>query len=140
MDETLYGMLAREALGQALPDAGTTPDLGSDDWQSLRSVSNVRTAVALAEIGREDLADEVLRHQARIGDPAQYQSLSRLAREMGLPATQLWMAHNAPSGARREPALRFPTPRWQLRWTVIVLSRPLCKRLPMRRLVRRGRR
>ena len=31
MDETLYGMLAREALGQALPDAGTTPDLGSDD-------------------------------------------------------------------------------------------------------------
>ncbi|GMN14405.1 lytic transglycosylase domain-containing protein [Altererythrobacter sp. MTPC7] len=113
MDETLYGMLAREALGQALPDAGSTPDLGSDDWQSLRSVSNVRTAVALAEIGREDLADEVLRHQARIGDPAQYQSLSRLAREMGLPATQLWMAHNAPSGAQREPALRFPTPRWQ---------------------------
>ena len=113
MDETLYGMLAREALGQQLPGAGSTPDLDANDWQALRGEDNVRTAVALSEIGREDLADEVLRHQARIGDPSQYQALSRLARELGLPATQLWMAHNAPSGAQREKALRFPTPRWQ---------------------------
>ncbi len=113
MDETLYGMLAREALGQALPEGGSTPDLDATDWQNLRGVANVRTTVALAEIGRDDLADEVLRHQARIGDPSQYAALSRLARELGLPATQLWMAHNAPSGAQREPALRFPTPRWK---------------------------
>ncbi len=113
MDETLYGMLAREALGQALPEGGVTPDLDAADWQALRGNANVRATVALAEIGRDDLADEILRHQARIGDPAQYQALSRLARELGLPGTQLWMAHNAPSGAQREPALRFPTPRWK---------------------------
>ena len=60
----------------------------------------------------EGLADEVLRHQARIGSPAQYQPLSRLARDLGLPSTQLWMAYNAPAGGKAEPAARFPTPKW----------------------------
>ncbi len=113
MDETLYGMLAAEQLNQALPSSHETPDFDMADWQRVRDVDNVRTAVALAEIGRDTLADEVLRHQATIGDPGQYPQLSRLARELGLPSTQLWMAHNAPRGAIAEPALRFPAPRWQ---------------------------
>lgn len=113
LDETLYGMLAREQLGQALPDDHARADFSPSDWQRLRDNANIRAAVALAEIGRDELADEVLRHQARIGDPAQYDSLSRLARELGLPSTQLWMAHNAPRGADAEPALRYPAPRWQ---------------------------
>ena len=113
MDETLYGMLAREQLGQALPGAGETPDLDQRDWQVLSSEENVRAAVALAQLGRDDLADEVLRHQARIGDPSQFTALSRLARELGLPSTQLWMAHNAPRGGAPDPALRFPVARWE---------------------------
>lgn len=113
LDETLYGMLAAEQLGQALPAAHETPDFDMTDWQQVRDVENVRIAVALAEIDRDGLADEILRHQATIGDPRQYKQLSRLARELGLPSTQLWMAHNAPRGARAEPALRFPAPKWQ---------------------------
>ncbi len=113
MDETLYGMLAREQLGQALPDAGATPDLSPADWQRLRGNDNVRAAVALAEIGRDDLSDEILRHEARIGDPSNFDALSRLARELGLPSTQLWMAQNTPSGGTPEKALRFPAPKWQ---------------------------
>lgn len=111
-DETLYGMLAIEARGQDIPAGHTTPDFNSADWQELRSVPNVRTAVSLAEIGRTSLADEVLRHQARIGDPSQYDSLSRLARDLGMPQTQLWMAYNAPYGTRSEPSLRYPTAKW----------------------------
>jgi len=88
------------------------PDFSGSDWQNLRSVSNIRTAVQLAEIGEDGLADEVLRHQARIGDPRQYAPLSRLARDLGLPSTQLWMAYNAPSGARPDEAARFPAPKW----------------------------
>ncbi|MHA6333406.1 transglycosylase SLT domain-containing protein [Qipengyuania sp. CAU 1752] len=113
MHETLYGMLARERLGQQLPDAGSSPDMSPSDWQRLRANDNIRAAVALAEIGRDDLSDEVLRHEARIGDPSNFEALSRLARELGLPSTQLWMAHNVPRGATPEPALRFPAPRWQ---------------------------
>jgi soluble lytic murein transglycosylase len=111
-DETLYGMLAREQLGQALPQTHAGADFAMEDWQKLREIENVRIAVALAEIGRDELADEVLRHEARIGDPEHYDELSRLARDMGLPSTQLWMAHNAPRGAAAEPALRYPAPRW----------------------------
>ncbi len=111
LEDTLYGMLAREQLGQ-MGATGRTPDFTMDDWQALRGLENIRTAVALSEIGREGLADDVLRHQAKIGAAGEYAALSRLARELGLPSTQLWMSQNAPQGARSEPALRFPAPRW----------------------------
>ncbi len=111
-DETMYGMLAIEQLGMKIPSTHAQADFTDGDWQRLRAVDNVRTAVELAEIGEDGLADEVLRYQARIGDPAQFQPLSRLARDIGLPATQLWMAYNAPSGGVAEPASRYPTPKW----------------------------
>ncbi|NYH93948.1 soluble lytic murein transglycosylase-like protein [Novosphingobium marinum] len=111
-DETLYGMLAAEQLGTGLPEQHAEADFDQQDWQSLRNVPNVRAAVALAEVGEDGLADEVLRHQARIGDPAQYQPLTRLARDLGMPSTQLWMAYNAPYGGKPHPATRFPTPKW----------------------------
>jgi soluble lytic murein transglycosylase-like protein len=113
LDETLYGMLAREALGQELPGGRKTADFDLADWQRLRDAPNVRTAVALAEIGRDSLADEVLRHEAKIGPANEYDALSRLARELGLPSTQLWRAANAPRGAKAEVALRYPAPHWQ---------------------------
>ncbi|MFA7603767.1 MAG: lytic transglycosylase domain-containing protein [Novosphingobium sp.] len=111
-DETLYGMLAAEQLGMKLPEQHGEADFTQTDWQRLRDNGNIRVAVALAEIGQDGLADEVLRHQARIGSADQYQPLTRLARDLGLPSTQLWMAYNAPRGGRPEPATRFPTPKW----------------------------
>lgn len=110
--ETLYGMMASEALGLRESAPPVAPDFSLADWQQLRDVPNIRTAVQLAEIGEDGLADEVLRHQARIGAPGQYAPLSRLARDLGLPSTQLWMAYNAPSGARPDEAARFPAPKW----------------------------
>jgi len=113
MDETLYGMLAADQLGIELP-AHTPPQaFARADWDDLAHRSNVRVAVALAEIGRPALADEVLRHEAQIGPSGQFAALSRLARELGMPSTQLFMAHNAPYGTRSDPSLRFPVARWQ---------------------------
>ena len=111
-DETLYGMLAIEQLGMKVPETHGAPDFTAADWQRLRDYNNVRNAVALAEIGEDALADEELRHQARIGDPSQYLPLSRLARDLGLPSTQLWMAYNVPAGGNPAPAARYPTPKW----------------------------
>jgi len=112
LDETLYGMLAAEQLGIRLPEQHAEADFTQKDWQKLRELPNVRTAVGLVQIGRDGLADEVLRHQARIGNAGEYQPLTRLARDLGLPSTQLWMAYNAPRGGKPEPATRFPTPKW----------------------------
>ncbi len=111
-DETLYGMIALEQLGIRLPEGENGSRLSRQDWQQLRGRENVKIAAALSEIGRDKLADEVLRHQAKIGSPAEYQALSRFARELGMPATQLWMAHNAPRGSVSERALRYPTADW----------------------------
>ncbi len=111
-DETLYGMLAVEQLGIALPERVAGADFSDADWRRLGGIENVRIAVALAEIGRDTLASEVLLHQSRIGDPGDYEALSRLARELGLPSTQLYMAHNAPNGGSAHPASYYPAPKW----------------------------
>jgi len=110
--ETFYGLLAAEALDLKGPAARPSPDFTGEDWQGLRELPNVRAAAALAEIGENDLADELLRHQARIGDAQHYAALTRLARDLGLASTQLWMAYNAPSGGRPDDASRYPTPKW----------------------------
>jgi soluble lytic murein transglycosylase-like protein len=111
-DDTLYGMLAAEQLGLALPERVGRADFGQDDWRRIGRHENVRVAIALAEIGRDKLSSAVLLHQARIGDPGDYDALSRLARDLGLPSTQLYMAHNAPSGGAADPASQYPAPRW----------------------------
>lgn len=112
-DETLYGMLAADQLGVELPQHAPPQALDKADWNDLSGRSNVRVAVALIEIGRPALADEVLRQEARIGPSSQYAALSRLARELGLPSTQLFMAQNAPYGTSSDPSLRFPVAYWQ---------------------------
>ncbi|WP_332310363.1 lytic transglycosylase domain-containing protein [Altererythrobacter lutimaris] len=110
--KTLYGMLALEQLGQEQPAASEVSDLTRDDWRRLERIENARIATALVEIGAEDLAGEVIRHQARIGDPEDFGALTRLARRLGLPQTQLWLARSAPYGARADGMLQYPVARW----------------------------
>jgi soluble lytic murein transglycosylase len=105
-------MLAAEQLGKSLPDRGSNAGLSGEDWRHIGQIENVRIAVALAEIGRDDLSSETLLHQARIGDPRQIGALSRLARALGLPATQLYLAYNAPPGGNPDPASLYPAPKW----------------------------
>jgi soluble lytic murein transglycosylase-like protein len=112
-DETLYGMLAAEQLGQALPERLAHGDFSAADWRRVGGNENVRIAIALKELGRDTLASEVLLHQAKIGSAGDYDALSRLARELSLPATQLYMAYNAPRGARADFSAYFPAPKWQ---------------------------
>ncbi|MEL6487187.1 MAG: lytic transglycosylase domain-containing protein [Pseudomonadota bacterium] len=111
--ETLYGMLASDQLGLDPAEKTAGDAFTTSDWQTLSMRPNVRVAVALVEVGREGLADEVLRHEAKIGGARGYPSLARLARELGLPSTQLFMAHNAPYGTQTDTALRYPVASWR---------------------------
>lgn len=108
LDETLYGMLALEQLGQALPADHHRPDLTAQDWQRLTRVPNAARAAMLAEIGRRDDADALIRHQAQIGAPQDFTALARLARALGLTTAQRSLAYNAPRGAEAEAAARWP--------------------------------
>lgn len=113
LDETLYGMLALEQLGRELPDRFGNADFSRADWDQIGNEPAIRAAVALSEIGEEDLAGEYLRHLVQVSDAQNYNAISRLARGLGLPGTQLWLAHRAPRGVSPERAAQFPVARWQ---------------------------
>lgn len=107
-DETLYGMLALEQLGQALPADHLRPDLTPQDWNRLDRIPNARRIVMLYELGRRADADALLRHQAQTGSPQDFAALARLARALGLTTAQRTLAYNAPRGVDVEQAARWP--------------------------------
>jgi soluble lytic murein transglycosylase len=110
--ETFYGLLAQSTLGIRQPPADMT-GLTEADWRQLAGSRNVRMAVALAELGESDLAAETLRHQARIGRASEHGALIHLASQLNLTATQMWLSHNGPRGARFGPRERYPNPSWR---------------------------
>jgi soluble lytic murein transglycosylase len=103
--ETFYGLLALERMGiKAKP-------IEYGDVASVEKLPNVRAALALAEIGELDLADSLIRHQARIGRVQDHATLANIAGRMDLPSTQLYLAQNGPSGATASVSARYPNPR-----------------------------
>lgn len=102
--ETFYGLLAQQRRGLAVRPIDQSA-LGT-----IEKRPNVRAALALAEIGEMDLADQLIRYQARIGDPRDHAALATIAGRMDLPATQLWLAHNGPAGAQAAVSARYPAP------------------------------
>jgi soluble lytic murein transglycosylase-like protein len=110
--ETFYGLLAQSALGiRQRPDR--LDAFSPEDWLALSSLSNVRAAVALTEIGENALAGELLKHQARIGDPARHEALLHLAARLNLTGAQMWLAHNGPRGFQTSTHDRYPMPSWR---------------------------
>jgi soluble lytic murein transglycosylase len=106
LEETFYGMLAQTAMGLG-------PSRDDDGSNAIRKVAdrpNVRAALALAEIGQIDRADELIRWQARIGVPTEHATLTAIAGKLNLPSTQLYLAHNGPRGARTTIEGRYPMP------------------------------
>lgn len=106
-NESFYGLLARESLGMASGIAPAPRNTGAVD-----RLPNVRRAAELAAIGERGLAEELLRHQARIGNRADHPGLAAKARELELHGAAYWLAHNGQQGVRMTTADRFPLPRW----------------------------
>ncbi|WP_162875410.1 lytic transglycosylase domain-containing protein [Sphingomonas crusticola] len=109
LSESFYGMLANASLGLPLSPAGLAE---AGDTNRLLGHSNLRAAAALVEIGETALADQLIRYQARIGAPAEHAALIAFAAKLRLPATQIWLTQNAPTGTRTSFAARFPMPAW----------------------------
>ncbi len=113
LTETFYGLLAASALGIKKPTIHQLHDYRDSEWHRIASKPNVKAAIALNEIGERNLADSVIRHQARIGNAADHDALLHLASDLNLAGTQFWLAHNAPAGARVNLAARYPDPDWR---------------------------
>ena len=113
------GAAERDLLRPARPERARHPParpptldaFTAEDWRALSDLRNVRTAIALAEIGETGLAGDVLRHQARIGQPQpSTRRCSTSPPGSTSPATQMWLAHNGPRGTRTDTHDRYPTP------------------------------
>ena len=114
--ESFYGLLARETLGTDK----RLPQYAQSGLGSIESLPNVRRARELVRIGQHWLAEQLIRHQAQIGRPADHQALVELAKSLDLASVQYWLAHNGQRGAVVDPADRYPMPRWSPRngWRV----------------------
>ena len=110
--ETFYGLLAGEALGMETVAHRWKRQNDKADWKALSGSENVQAAIGLSAIGKDDLADQAIRYQAKIGNPADHDALARMAGSLGLPATQLWMGHYGPRGQEAEMLSRYPYPNW----------------------------
>jgi soluble lytic murein transglycosylase-like protein len=113
LKETFYGFLAASALGLRGGAFAALHDFHDAEWRTIANKPNVRAAIALAEIGETALADQYVRHQARLGGPADHSALLHLAADLNLASTQHWLAHNAPRGAAVNIAARYPRPDWK---------------------------
>lgn len=113
LKETFYGLLAASALGIKSPNYSQLHDYRDAEWRGIAGKPNVKAALALAEIGETALADEYIRHQARIGGAADHNQLLHLADDLNLASTQYWLAHNAPRGTNVNVSARYPMPDWK---------------------------
>jgi soluble lytic murein transglycosylase-like protein len=111
--ETFYGMLAQRALGIAVANPDGLHNYRDAEWHRVSHRPNVKAAIALAEIGENALADQLIKHQAKIGGSADHHALIHLADDLNLASTQYFLAHNAPRGASINFAARYPMPDWQ---------------------------
>ena len=107
--ESFYGLVARETLGM---DTKLPPDTNAGYDPPVDQLVNVQRAMELVRIGEPALAEEMLRHQAKIGLPTEHHALIQVAKKLDLPAAQLWLANNGQPGARSDAADRYPNPPW----------------------------
>jgi soluble lytic murein transglycosylase len=107
--ESFYGLLARETLGidKRLPRSTAPSDVGR-----VETLPNVRRARELAAIGWRSSAEGLLRHQARIGSPADHRSLLSIADRLNLAGAQFWLGHFGQPGVKVDAADRYPIPDW----------------------------
>src|SRR4051812_34882358 len=98
--ESFYGLVARETLGM---DTKLPPDANLGYDPPIDQLLNVQRAMELVRIGEPALAEEMLRHQAKIGLPTEHHALIQLAKKLDLPAAQLWLANNGQPALVRMP-------------------------------------
>ncbi|QIL02473.1 lytic transglycosylase domain-containing protein [Sphingomonas sinipercae] len=106
--ESFYGLVARETLGTDTRIPKAVPV----STAAVERLPNVQRAHELLRIGEPALAEQMLRHQARIGAAADHAALVAVAKKMELPGTQYWLAINGQRGASVQAAERYPMPRW----------------------------
>lgn len=113
--DTLYGLLARHALGM---DGGLVndplPQVSDEGLRTLLKIPAVRRALALAEVGQYHRGDRELRGLGVRRHPATAAAVMAMAEHMPFPATRYRLSREFLTlhAARLDDAL-FPLPPWE---------------------------
>ncbi|TNE61888.1 MAG: lytic transglycosylase domain-containing protein [Alphaproteobacteria bacterium] len=111
--ETFYGLIACRQLGIRPDIDWTVPGLDVEGVSNLLRHPAVRRAIALTEVGRNDIADEELRLLwGREGTTVQ-DDLLALAAHLNLPAIQIRLGRAGGTGRPSSTAVRYPLPDWE---------------------------
>ncbi len=77
------------------------------------NIPGVKRAIALAQVGRYDLADEELRMVWNRRQYDDYKDIIALASRLDLPATQALLARGSDNPGELPDSAFFPVPKWQ---------------------------
>ena len=111
--ETFYGLIASRQLGIEPNIDWSVPPLRQTAVDSLLKYPATRRAIALVEVGRDDVADEELRLLwGREGVGVQEDMLS-FATALNLPAIQIRLGRAGGTGDPAPIATRYPMPNWE---------------------------
>lgn len=112
-NETFYGLIANRQLGIVPEYNWTPPELTDKDLNTLLKNPAVVRAIALTEVGRDDLADEELRLLwGRKGTSVQNELLA-FGAALNLPALQVRLGRAGGTGKPVPAAVRYPLPDWE---------------------------
>ncbi len=111
--ETFYGLIASRQLGIKPSIDWSVPPLQQASADRLLKYPATRRAIALAEVGRDDVADEEMRLLwGREGVTVQDDVLA-FATALNLPAIQIRLGRAGGTGEPAPIATRYPMPNWQ---------------------------
>ena len=111
---TFYGILANRLLGRQAELLWETPPLAPAEMADLLAMPSIRRAVALKEAGETERADLELRQAYLFGGGEVAPALLGLANRLGMPVSQLRLAHASPSsGGRVFATALYPLPPWE---------------------------
>lgn len=110
---TFYGLIARRTLGIESTFDWRVPELTPDHIRVLADLPAGRRAIALLQVGRQDLAEQELQRLHPQGDAMIQEALVALVDTVGLPALALKIgnAFTTLDGAYYDAAL-YPLPPW----------------------------
>ncbi len=110
--ETFYGLIAARQLGMKPDIDWSVPALRQSTVDELLKYPATRRAIALVEVGRDDVADEELRLLwGREGVTVQ-ENLLAFSTALNLPAIQIRLGRAGGTGDPAPIATRYPMPNW----------------------------
>ena len=109
-----YGMIAKAMAGQAMAFDWSEDGLKGGPDPLLASFPATQRAMALAEVGERDLAEQELSLLAARARPEIAVGIVSLAAELDLPSAEVRAAQVArQKDGRRRTAAMFPVPKWE---------------------------